>query len=38
MSSTLPNDLGALLGSSTGLAIVLALGVALLLLSAHAHS
>lgn len=33
MSSPLPDDLGALLGSTTGLAIVLALGVALLILS-----
>ena len=36
MSSPLPHDLGALLGSTAGLAIVLTLGVALLLLSAHA--
>lgn len=33
MGSPLPDDLAALLGSSTGLAIVLALGMALLLLS-----
>jgi hypothetical protein len=37
MSSAMPNDLGALLASTTGLAIVLTLGVALLILSAHAQ-